>query len=151
MTKPKDDGVKRMYAQKINLYQEQIGSSDVEVIIATEHDREVGNLIYELSSANATIAELEAKLELKCLPETMAAIARLDKTLEFAHLAMQVSALDSELATARKVIDTLRAQRNYYCDLAQMPDKSYQEHIEECDTDIEAIERNDKQTQTEEK
>lgn len=58
MTKPKDDGVKRMYVQKINLYQEQIGSSDVEVVIATKHDRKVAELELKLATARKVIEKL---------------------------------------------------------------------------------------------
>lgn len=53
----------------------------------------------------------------------------------------EMQSLKQTIARQTRVIEKLREQRNYYCDMAQMPDKSYQEHLEECDAELEAIEQ----------
>lgn len=135
MTKSKNDDVKRYWVEHgrgrlTAIYEEKVDGLDddaFEVVRATDHDRKV--------------AELEAKLRLK---EVELSDFTISKNNELASAMIKLNVIEHALATARKVIDALKAQRNYYCDLAQMLDKSYQEHIEECDAHIEAIERGDK-------
>lgn len=122
MTKPKrNDGVKRFMAT----YGQSPWDTETRTcVLATEHDRKV--------------AELEAKIfDLKSVEQALREqTAKNDEYTEW-----KLSKAESELATARKVIEKLKRQRNYYCDLARMHDKSYQEHVEDCDAEIEAIER----------
>lgn len=113
MTNPKNDGVKRWNYRQI---QAAYNSTDMQhplYIEAADHDRKVAGL-YESEAVKLSHIE---------------------------DLELQVCRLESKLATARKVIEKLKRQRNYYCDLARMHDKSYQEHVEDCDAEIEAIER----------
>lgn len=122
MTKPKDDDVKRYWVEHgrgrlTAIYEEKVDGLDddaFEVVRAADHDREVGNLIYELSSANATIAELE-----------------------------------SELATARKVIEKLREQRNNALEAMTTFGESRQYRdviLKAADAEIEAIEKGEDKT-----
>lgn len=131
MTKPKDDGVKRYYAEQITLstyevYEEKVdGLSDdyIEFVRAADHDREVGNLIYELSSANATITELEDLIDIK--------------NDAISNMQIELHSLETELATARKVIAKLREQRNNYIQYTPLSSDLAQ-HL---DAEIEAIEK----------
>jgi hypothetical protein len=63
------------------------------------------------------------------------------RTPEEEARAAELVRLKAEVERQARVIEKLREQRNYYCDMAQMPDKSYQEHLEECDAEIDAIEK----------
>jgi DNA repair exonuclease SbcCD ATPase subunit len=49
-----------------------------------------------------------------------------------------VAELKAENERLKRVVEKLREQRNFYCDMAQMPDKSYQEHVEQCDAELDA-------------
>ena len=131
MTKPKDDDVKRYWVEHgrgrlTAIYEEKVDGLDddaFEVVRAADHDREVGNLIYELSSANATITELEDLIDIK--------------NDAISNMQIELHSLETELATARKVIEKLREQRNKYIQYTPLSSDLAQ-HL---DAEIEAIEK----------
>ncbi len=96
MTKPKDDDVKRWTFEQIQ----------------DNHEIKVRDLIgpwVEAADHDRKVAELEAKIELKCIPDLKVA-------LELGRQALELSILESELFIARKVIEKLREQRDYWID-----------------------------------
>jgi len=129
MTKPKDDDVKRYWVEHgrgrlTAIYEEKVDGLDddaFEVVRAADHDRKV--------------AELEDRIE------RMRAPRRCGECGNVGMMSGDAPYID-QLATARKVIEKLRDQRNtaYVCSW----DKNLSKMIAEDDAEIEAIERGDK-------
>jgi len=121
MTKPKDDDVKRYWVEHgrgrlTAIYEEKVDGLDddaFEVIRAADHDRKVAELYESEAVKLGHIEDLE----------------------------MQVCRLESKLATARKVIEKLREQRNKYIQYTPLSSDLAQ-HL---DAEIEAIEPSKRQ------